>query len=272
MGVATDESGRRWVQVETEVPGAPEEVWKAISTGQGISSWFVPTDVEEDQDGRPARMVAHFGPGMDSFAEVTAWEPPSRFAADSRDLGPDAPKLGSEWTVEARPGGVCLVRVVHSLSATNNAWDEQLRGAESGWPDFFRILRLYLTHYRGQRCSTIQMMGTAPEPASAAWDVLTGALGLTGAAAGERRKAPEGVPPLAGLVELAGQGEHSHQLLLRLDEPAPGTAHLFALPMGGQVYPVIRLYLYGDQAAAAAERDEPLWRAWMNECFPTDSG
>jgi hypothetical protein len=36
-------SGRRWVQVEVEVPGTPEEVWQAIATGPGISSWFVPT-------------------------------------------------------------------------------------------------------------------------------------------------------------------------------------------------------------------------------------
>jgi hypothetical protein len=31
---------------------------------------------------------------------------------------------------------------------------------------------------------------------------------------------------------------------------------------------VISFYLYGDRAAAAAARDEPLWHAWMNERFP----
>jgi len=31
---------------------------------------------------------------------------------------------------------------------------------------------------------------------------------------------------------------------------------------------VIDFYLYGDRAADAASRDEPLWRAWMNERFP----
>ena len=36
----------------------------------------------------------------------------------------------------------------------------------------------------------------------------------------------------------------------------------------GQVFVSIRLYLYGDQAAAAALRGEPLWHAWMNERFP----
>ena len=41
MGVKEEASGRRSVQVEIEVSGTPEEVWQAIATGPGISSWFV---------------------------------------------------------------------------------------------------------------------------------------------------------------------------------------------------------------------------------------
>ena len=47
MSVQHDASGRRWVQVEVEVPGTPEEVWRAIATGPGVSSWFVPCQVDE---------------------------------------------------------------------------------------------------------------------------------------------------------------------------------------------------------------------------------
>jgi len=46
MSVKKEPSGRRSVQVETEVPGTPEEVWHAIATGPGVSSWFVPTEME----------------------------------------------------------------------------------------------------------------------------------------------------------------------------------------------------------------------------------
>jgi hypothetical protein len=31
----------------------------------------------------------------------------------------------------------------------------------------------------------------------------------------------------------------------------------------------VSFYLYGDRAAGAVARDEPLWRAWMNEHFPS---
>ena len=78
MSVKKEESGRRSVQVEVEVPGTPEEVWQAIATGPGVSSWFVPTEILED-----GTVVAQFGPGMESRATRTAWEPPHRFAAES---------------------------------------------------------------------------------------------------------------------------------------------------------------------------------------------
>ena len=40
MSVKKEPTGRRSVQTEVEVPGTPEEVWQAIATGPGISSWF----------------------------------------------------------------------------------------------------------------------------------------------------------------------------------------------------------------------------------------
>jgi uncharacterized protein YndB with AHSA1/START domain len=147
MSVKKESTGRRSVQVEVEVPGTPEEVWQAIATGSGVSSWFVPTESEERVGGA---VTAHFGPGMDSSATVTTWDPPRRFAAESPDLGPNAPTLATEWIVEARSGGTCVVRVVHSLFASTDDWDDQLESIESGWPAFFRILRLYLTHFRGE--------------------------------------------------------------------------------------------------------------------------
>jgi uncharacterized protein YndB with AHSA1/START domain len=266
MGVKKEPSGRRSVQAEVEVPGTPEEVWQAIATGPGVSSWFVPTEKRED-----GTVVSHFGPGMDVVATPTAWDPPRRFAAEA-DMAPGGPKMATEWIVEARSGGTCVVRVVHSLFAGTDDWDNQLESVEAGWPDYFRILRLYLEHFRGMPCSGIQLMGVAPEPASAAWDVLAGALGFAGAAPGERRAAPAGAPPLGGLVERTGERGHPHQLLLRLDEPAPGIAHLFAMAMGGPVFISIRLYLYGDRAAAESARVEPLWQAWMRERFPMPAG
>jgi len=54
--------------------------------------------------------------------------------------------MATEWIVEARSGGTCVVRVVHSLFASADDWDDQIESIESGWPTFFRILRTYLTN------------------------------------------------------------------------------------------------------------------------------
>ena len=269
MSVKKDASGRRSVQVEVEVPGTPEQVWQAIATGPGISSWFVPTKMEEREGGT---VVCNFGPGMDSVATVTVWDPPHRFAdeAEPGNFGPNSPPMGTEWIVEARSGGTCIVRVVHSLFTDSDDWDKELESVESGWPTFFKILSLYLAHFRGQPCSTFQVMGFASASESQVWDAVTGSLNLAGVTMGERRKAPEGAPPLAGIVERIGEGKEPHVLVLRVDEPAPGIASLFAQTMGPQVCVMVAFYLYGDEGAAAATRAEPLWQAWLNQHFPAE--
>ena len=270
MPVKKDASGRRSVEAEVEVPGTPEDVWQAIATGPGISSWFVPATVEERAGGA---IVCNFGPGMESLSTITTWEPPHRFVADSRDdMGPDDPTVATEWIVEARSGGTCVVRVVHRWFTSSDDWDDQFEGHSYGWISFFRVLRLYLEHFRGQPGSPFQLMGVAPEPKSEAWETLTSRLGLKGAEVGKRVSTAQGAPPLTGIVEWAGQPAWPEELLLRLDEPATGIAHLVPHAMGGQVYLSIRFYLYGDQAPAAVARAEPAWQVWMNEHFPIAVG
>jgi uncharacterized protein YndB with AHSA1/START domain len=266
MSVKKEASGRRSVQVEIEVPGTPEEVWQAIATGPGISSWFVPAEFDV-RDGTPVAVTLSFGPGMDSRSAVTAWEPPRRWAAQGEGWG-GSPPIADEWSVEARAGGVCVVRIVHSLFAETDDWDSQLEGTESGWPGFFRILRIYLTHFRGQRSATMQWIAPAPGSVGDAWQTLTAALGLKGMTVGQRWTAPEGVPAVSGVVEHVG--EHPGNALVRLDTPGPGVAALGAVDFGGSMV-TLSFYLYGDDAAATAAHETPRWQTWIDDRFPTPS-
>ena len=265
MSVKKEASGRRSVQVEVEVPGTPEEVWQAIATGPGISSWFVPTEFEE-QDGKPIAVKSNFGPGMESRAVLTAWDPPRMFAAESGGWTPDMPSIATQWSVEARAGGFCLVRVVNSLFASTDDWDNQLEGTESGWPGFFRTLRIYLTHFRGQRSAIMQFMAPVAGTEAEAWDALTAALGLQGLSVGQRCTAPAGVPALSGVAEYVSQS--AYDALLRLDKPGPGVAALGTFNFGGQSMVALNLYLYGDQAAGTVAHETPLWEAWIQKRFP----
>ncbi len=268
MPVEKDPSGRRFIAVETEVPGTPEEVWQAIATGPGITSWFVPTQLEERVKGSVAM---NFGPGMESKAEIQEGDPPRRFTAENKEgMGPGSPPMATEWTVEAKAGGVCRVRVVHSWFASTDDWDGQFESVEKGWPAFFRILKSYLRHFRGQPCTQVQLMAFAPEPKEKAWAEVTEPLGLREAKDGQSVKSSGDAPRLGAVVEHAGP--KPYELMLRLDQPAPGIAYLSAMPMGGQVYLYICLYLYGQSAGAVAAREEPVWQAWLGRLFPAPVG
>lgn len=264
MSVEKEASGRRSVQVEVEVPGTPEEVWQAIATGPGISSWFVPAEFEES-GGKPVAVTMNFGPGMVTRSAMTAWEPPRMFAAQGEGWG-GSPPIATEWSVEARAGGVCVVRVVHSLFASTDDWDGQLEATESGWPGFFRTLRIYLTHFRGQRSALMQFVAPVDAPEAVAWDRLTEALEVKGVSVGRRWKTPAGVPPHGGVMEYLAT--NPYDALFRLDEPGPGVAALGAFNCGGPSMVALNFYLYGDRAAEIAAREQPLWQAWIQERFP----
>jgi uncharacterized protein YndB with AHSA1/START domain len=116
---AKEEASRgRSVQAEVEVSGTPGEVWQAIASGPGVSSWFLPTKM----DGRVGGTVTRFGPlnSVHSVAKITAWEPPERFVVKS-----DPGAVSTQWTIKANAGGTCTVRVVDSWFSHADDWFDQ---------------------------------------------------------------------------------------------------------------------------------------------------
>jgi uncharacterized protein YndB with AHSA1/START domain len=263
--VKKEASGRRSVQVEVEVPGTPEEVWQAIATGPGISSWFVPTEFEE-RDGKPVAVKVNLGPGMEPRSAVTVWDPPRMFATKADGWIPGSPPIANEWTVETRGGGTCILRIVQSLFASTDDWDNQLEGAKIGLASFLSILRIYLTHFRGQRSAIMKWMVPVAGTEAEAWESLTTALGPKGLSVGQRYAAPAGVPAFRGVAEYVTQSPYD--ALLRLDKPGPGVAALGAVNFGGPSMVALNFYLYGDQAAGTVAHETPLWEAWFQKRFP----
>ncbi len=268
MSIRKEASGRRSIQFEVEVPGTPEEVWQAIATGPGISAWFVPAEVEEE-DGKPVAMSLDFGPGQESRSVVTEWHPPRTFAREGPGWVPGSPPIATEFSVEAKSGDICIVRIVQSLFSSTDDWDGQLTGAEGGWPGITRILQLYLTHFRGQRAAIMRVMAPVAAPASKSWATLLSELGLEAVGVGERWAAPAGAPPFAGVVERVDESPAG--AMLRLEQPGPGIAALFLIEFGDMVMAGMTFYLYGDEAAATVDRDTPRWQAWIQELFPVPS-
>lgn len=270
MSVKIDPTtGERSVAVETEVPGTPEEVWRAVATGPGITAWFVPTEVAEREGGA---IAFDLGPGMGtSIGVITAWEPPHRLAYEEREWMPGAPPVATELHVEARAGGTCVVRMVHSLFTDKDDWDDQLESFENGWPPFLHVLAGYLRHFAGQLCSPVGAAGTLSGTAEQAWSALASGLGLPEPREGERVTASApGAPALAGVVEWATERDGNRGAVLRLEQPAPGFALLGTFAWAGSAHASVSLYLYGDAGAAAAGRETEAWQAWMAERFPQE--
>jgi uncharacterized protein YndB with AHSA1/START domain len=265
MSVKKEPSGRRSVQVEVEVKGTPEQVWQAIATGPGIASWFVPAKL----DGRVGGSVAHdFGGGMVSSAKITEWQPPHRFAAEDGTWLQGGPPVATEWIVEAKKGGMCIVRVVHSLFASTDDWDGQLESTETGWPGYFRVLRHYLERHAGEASASFVFMAPAAGGADAIWHTLSKALGAPAPRVGQtvRVEVPGG-SALAGTVQAVDRVPQGHGVMLVLQEPAPGVVLASAMDCMGMHMATLQAFYYGPRAGAAAAQQEH-WPQWLLGLFP----
>ena len=136
---------RRAIELEIEVPGRAEEVWRAVATGPGISSWYVPHTVEERAGGAG---TASFGPEpeMQVPGRVAVWEPPRRVMFDG---GEGVGGLTFEWTVEPRGDGTCIVRLVNDGFDSGAEHDDLYEGMIEGWRLFMFNLRLHREHFAG---------------------------------------------------------------------------------------------------------------------------
>lgn len=258
MSQPTDPPASRSIELSVEVPGTPEEVWDAIATGPGITSWWTPFEVEGREGGRVTMDFGSFGT---EDAVVTAYEAPLRFAYH----GPEEGSLAFEWLVEARDGGSCVVRLVNSGFGFGEDWDTQFDGMTEGWQIFLQALRLHLTHFRGQPATRAFVPTvTLPGPNRPAWERFCRELGVSpDLASGDDLRTGDGVPALAGRVESRLETATTTTYLLVLDEPAEGTGFISVEGDAGQVAGSVYLYLHGDDTSGG-----DAWVRWLQDRFP----
>jgi uncharacterized protein YndB with AHSA1/START domain len=248
------------IELSFELPGSPAQVWDAVATANGISSWFLPTDLEE-REGGVVRF--HMGPDASSEGTVTGWDPPVRltyeepeWAALTGHEGASVTPLVTEFLVESQSGGTCVVRVVSSAFGSGDDWEQEFFDEmERMWLPFFDRLRLYLTHFPGQRVTFLEVSTDfpgAPEPVLSAMRQALGA-----AEVGQRLEA-RGV---TGRVEEIGDV----QLLLRLTDPIPGLLAFVAVDKGdGVATASVQGHLFSEDAPAYVEREQPAWKDWLD--------
>lgn len=258
------------IELAFELPGTPAQVWEAIATAGGISSWFVPTDVDEREGGA---ITFHMGEGSSSTGEVTEWQPPDRFTYAEPDWaelsghpGEPVGPLVTEFLVEARSGGTCSLRVVSSAFGTGADWEREVfDGMEKMWKPFFDNLRLYLTHFPGQQATSLSSEADLKGDVDTTWAALRRGLGA------ERTGQPVDTRGVTGQVERMAASPPPHELLVRLTAPVPGYLGFVAYDKGdGLTHVAMEGYLFSPDAPAYVEREQPAWTAWLTS-LPVDA-
>ena len=92
---------------EAEVPATPEQVWEAIASGPGITSWFMGRT--EVTDGGVRTVFGEYTPQH----AVSVAQRPRHFAYGSEPAG-DGRFIAYEFLLEGRDGGTTVLRAVTS--------------------------------------------------------------------------------------------------------------------------------------------------------------
>lgn len=251
------------MELTLDLPGTPEQVWAAIATANGNTAWFLPTDLDEREGGA---VTFHMGEDSSS-GTITGWDPPRRleyaepdWAALSGHGDEPVTPLVTEFVVDAQSGGTCRLTVVSSAFGTGADWEgEFFTGMEQGWLPYFQNLRLYLTHFPGQRVTPLVLEQVLPGTVEAVWSALKDA---AGAAEVGQELALHG---LAGRLERVTDPPGAPLLLALLGGPLPGTLLMHVWDKGNQeVSANVQGYFFAEDAPAYVEREEPAWRRWLD--------
>jgi uncharacterized protein YndB with AHSA1/START domain len=251
----------RRLEKRVELDATPDDVWRAIATGPGIATWFVPHEVEPREGGT---VEQDYGGGFTTRGRVTAWEPGHRFAYGGfEQAGDGRPDYAYEFIVEGRDGGGTVLRFVQSGFLDGADWDDEYDSFDAGWSLFLGNLRSYLRHFPGLPARNAVAMSYTAGKAREIWPEVHRALGLAGhpSVGDVVTLAPAGPAPITGVVDVANEeflGVRSDHGLHRIGVEGEDGCGVSAYH-----------YVYGravDTAALTAD-----WQNWLAVLFPESS-
>lgn len=137
--------------VEMLIEAPREEVWRAVSTTDGVREWFG-YDYDENHGSCPARPAAGFEAEVRAFVDDAQLSPPERIAfADDTAL-----------TVTADGRRTVVRLVVPDVAGAK--WEELYDGVASGWRFYLEQLRFWLEAAPAGVRRTVYLAGEATGP------------------------------------------------------------------------------------------------------------
>jgi len=109
------------------VAATPAELWKALSTAQGIQSWFAP--IARVEPGVGGGITVGWGPGMEFTQAIEVWEPEQHLHAGRVD-----------YYIEGN-GDTTILRLVESGFGDDAKFDGEFESTGKAWPVFMTMLK-----------------------------------------------------------------------------------------------------------------------------------
>jgi uncharacterized protein YndB with AHSA1/START domain len=114
-------------ELKIEVAATPAELWKALTTAQGIQSWFAP--IARVEPGVGGGITVGWAPEMEMTQEIKVWEPEQHLQAGRTD-----------YYVEGN-GDTTILRLVESGFSDDAKFDGEFESTGKAWPVFLTMLK-----------------------------------------------------------------------------------------------------------------------------------
>ena len=136
------------IDLSIDIDATLDEVWHALTTGEGIARWFAP--YAEVTPGEGGSVSVGWDPKEMWSQPITVWEPKRRMQSASEMPSKDGGmvRLAVDYYLEAH-GDRVRVRLVHSGFDDSGSWDDYIDGLEAGWSFFLYNLKHSLERHRG---------------------------------------------------------------------------------------------------------------------------
>ena len=138
----------RGIDLTIDIDATLDEVWQALTTGQGIARWFAP--YAEVTPGERGSVSVGWDPKEMWSQPITVWEPLRRMQSTSEMPTKEGGvvRLALDYYLEAQ-GDRVRVRLVHSGFDDSGSWDDYIDGLDAGWTFFLFNLKHALERHRG---------------------------------------------------------------------------------------------------------------------------
>jgi uncharacterized protein YndB with AHSA1/START domain len=138
----------RVLDLTIDIDATRDEVWQALTTGEGIARWFGPYAAVTPGEG--GSVSVGWDPKEMWDTPITVWEPLRRMQTASEMPSKDGRmvRLAVDYYLEVQ-GGRVRVRLVHSGFDDSGSWDDYIDGLDAGWTYFLFNLKHALERHRG---------------------------------------------------------------------------------------------------------------------------